>query len=422
MIQEHFNMSCGQTELTPACKRTMGRDVIPIYYPPLWDMEHAALSLWKEFLGTKNDVIIVFGTGTSGVEASLNSILEPGDRFLVARNGMFGEIMSCMVEAAGGVAVRLPFPLGDPVDPDTVAEALDKDRSIKGFGVVHGETSVGVTNPIRELGAIARERDVLFLVDAISSFGSEALHVDDWGIDLCVVNGQKCLGAPQGNTFVSVSPRAWKIMEDRKQKIRGFYMNLRACRDYLTMVSAERQNWAAGANQVEFALQEAPHPASPSFVLMQGIWASLEAMKEEGLAACIARHETAGHAVRAAVRTMNLDYLCRNDRFADHAVTAILLPDGIGDYQVRRHLYDRYGVVLGDGNMASWEVFKREVGRSYVRVGTMGEAARYHKVVYAIFSLGMALQDLGATVDIDGAVRAVQSVYEERGGNEQLSI
>jgi (S)-ureidoglycine---glyoxylate transaminase len=419
MIQEHFNMSCGQTELTPACKHVIGRDVIPIYYPPLWEMEREALSLWKELLGTRNDVIIVFGTGTSGVEASLNSILEPGDRFLVARNGMFGEIMSCMVEAAGGVAVRLPFLIGDPVDPEVVARALDKDPAIKGLGVVHGETSVGVTNPIRELGVLARERDMLFLVDAISSFGSEALHVDDWGIDLCVVNGQKCLGAPQGNTFVSVSPRAWKTMEDRKQKIRGFYMNLRACQDYLTMASAESQNWALGENRVEFALQEAPHPASPSFVLMQGIWASLRAMKEEGLAACIARHETAGRAVRAALKAMSLDVLCRDERFADHAVTAVVLPKGIGDYQIRRHLYDRYGVVLGDGNMASWEVFKRDVGRSYVRIGTMGEAARYHKVLYAIFSLGMALRDLGATVDVDGAVRAVQLVYSAEGGTRE---
>jgi aspartate aminotransferase-like enzyme len=411
VIQEHFNMSCGQTELTPACKRTIGRDVIPIYYPPLWEMEREALSLWKEFLGTQNDVIIVFGTGTSGVEASLNSILEPGDRFLVARNGMFGEIMSCMVEAAGGVAVRLPFPIGHPVSPEVVADALAKDPSIKGVGVVHGETSVGITNPIEELAAVARKHGVLFLVDAISSFGSEELHVDEWGIDLCIVNGQKCLGAPQGNTFVSVSPRAWKAMDARKTRIRGFYMNLRACQDYLTMVSAESQNWAAGKNQVEFSLREAPHPASPSFVLMQGIWASLVAMKEEGLAPCIARHETAGRAVRAAVKAMNLDYLCREERYADHAVTAILLPDGIGDYQIRRHLYDHYGVILGDGNMASWDVYKKEVGRSYVRVGTMGEAARFSKVLYAVFALGMALVDLGAKVDVTRAARAVQTTY-----------
>lgn len=35
MIQEFFNMSCGQTELTPAAKATVGREIIPIYYPPL---------------------------------------------------------------------------------------------------------------------------------------------------------------------------------------------------------------------------------------------------------------------------------------------------------------------------------------------------------------------------------------------------
>lgn len=411
-MREYFNMSCGQAELIETSKASLARDVIPIYSPPFWKMEEEALALFQTHLGTKNDIAIVFGTGTSGIEATVNSILEPGDRFLVAENGMFGEIMSLMVETVGAKPVRVDAPLGLPLDARAIEQALDADRSIKGVGVVHGETSVGIANPLKEIGALTRSRGLLFVVDAISSFASEELHVDDWNIDLCIVNGQKCLGAPQGNTFVSVSPRAWQRMESRATRIRGFYMNLLACRDYLNMASVEHKNWNAGKNEHTLKLREAPHPASPSFVILKGVWASLHALTEEGLEHYIARHETAGRAVRAALGAMGLETMCREERVADNAVTAILLPQGIDDFQIRRHLFDRYQVILGDANMLSWERYRREIGRQYVRLGTMGEAARRHKVLYALFALGMGLNDLGAPVDVPAGLATAAEIYE----------
>jgi len=415
MIQEVFNMSCGQTELTEASKNALGNNVITIYSPPFWEMEEGALALLQSFLYTQSEIVIVFGTGTSGIEASLNSILEPDDKFMIAHNGMFGEIMSLMTEAVGAIPIRVPFELGRPVDVETIAAALDKEPDVKGIGVIHGETSVGVVNPLKEIGELARERDLLYVVDAVSSFASEKLLVDDWNIDLCVINGQKCLGAPQGNTFVSVSPRVWKRIRARKERIRGFYMNLLACKDYLNMARTEQKNWEAGGNKFEFHLEEAPHPASPSFVIIQGVWASLKQLREEGLERSIARHEIAGKAVRSAVKAMGLDYICQDDRYADNAVTAILLPDEIEDYQIRKHLFEHYGVILGDANMMSWDAYKSQIGRNYVRFGTMGEAAKYHKVLYAVFSFGMALRDLGVEVDVERAVSVIQRVYMKEG-------
>ncbi len=410
-MREFFNMSCGQSELVEASKASLGKDVITIYSPTFWSMEEETLALLQKHLKTKNGVCIVFGTGTSGIEASVNSILEPGDRFLVAHNGMFGEIMTVMVATVGGVPVPVKAPLGEPIDPAAIEKQLDEDPSIVGVGMVHGETSVGVANPLEEVGRIARERDLLFVVDAISSFASERLEVDEWSIDLCIVNGQKCLGAPQGNTFVSVSQRAWDVMESRQARIRGFYMNLLACRDYLEMARVERANWSAGANVHQFQLREAPHPASPSFVIMKGMWASLRALDQEGLDHYVGRHEIAGAAVRAAVRAMGLDTICKEERFADNAATAILLPADIDDFQLRRHLFETYQVVLGDANMLSWDRYIEEIGRQYVRFGTMGGAARRPKVLYGLYALGNALLDLGATVDVDAGLQAARSVY-----------
>jgi alanine-glyoxylate transaminase/serine-glyoxylate transaminase/serine-pyruvate transaminase len=411
MMQEHFNMSCGQTELTEPCKSNMGKDTITIYSPFFWDMEETVVSSLKEMLFTDNDIVIVFGTGTSGIEACLNSILETGDRFLIARNGLFGEIMTIMTTVAGAEPVRVDFDIGQPVDPKRIRSVLEKQKNIKGIGVVHSETSVGVKNPIQAVGEIAAEHDILFLVDAISSFASEELFVDKWNIDLCVVNGQKCLGAPQGNTFVSVSNRAWDAMQSRKSKIRGFYMNLLACRDYINMAHVEQKNWKVGKNTYNFELQEAPHPASPTFNIIQGVYHSLNQLKSEGIDKCIERHRIAGRAVRSALKAMGLQYMCRDDNAADNAVTALYLPDRIEDFQIRKHLYENYGVILGDANMMSWDAYRRQIGKSYVRFGNMGEAAHYCKVLYGIFALGMALRDLGAHVDVEGATRAVREVY-----------
>jgi len=410
MIQEFFNMSCGQTELTPAAKRTVGRGIIPIYYPPFWELEEEALALLKEFLGTENDPVIVFGTGTSGIEASLNSILEPGDRFLVCRNGMFGEIMRVMAQVVKAEPVVLDFPIGRPVDPEAVARALDKDPKIKGVGLVHSETSVGLANPVARVGEVVRDRGRLLVVDAVSSFGSEELLVDRYGIDLCIINGQKCLGAPQGNTFVTVSPRAWEIIRARPS-IPGFYMNLRACQGYLDMARTEARNWEAGSNKYSFDLPDAPHPASPSYVILQGVWASLKQVKEEGFGRFLGRHRLAGRAVRAAVKALGMEIMCAEEAHADNAVSAVFLPPGLEDYGFRRHLYQTYGVILGDANMLSWEVYKSQIGRQYVRIGTMGEAARFQKIVYALFGLAMSLRDLGVKVDPTAAVEAVKKVY-----------
>jgi aspartate aminotransferase-like enzyme len=412
MIQEYFNLSCGQTELTESAKRVIGSDVITIYSPPFWEIEEEALSLFQRFLYTENEIVIAFGTGTSGIEASLNSILDPGDKFLIAHNGMFGEIMCLMAEAAGAIPIPVHFDLGHPIQPEAIEAALGANPDVKGIGVIHGETSVGVANPLKEIGALARSRGLLYVVDAVSSFASEELRVDDWGIDLCITNGQKCLGAPQGNTFISVSERAWERIRERKGRIRGFYSNLLACKDYLNMARVEQKNWAAGSNRFEFQLEEAPHPASPSFIIMQGVWASLKQLEEEGIENSIARHELAGRAVRAAVAALGLETVCKDESYADNAATAVRLPDHIEDYQIRKHLFEEYGVILGDANMMSWDVYKTQIGGNYTRIGTMGEAARYNKILYAMFAFGMALQDLGASVNVERAISAVKKVYK----------
>ena len=120
----------------------------------------------------------------------------------------------------------------------------------------------------------------------------------------------------------------------------------------------------------------------------------------------------AGKAVREALKALGLTTMCAREADADNAVSAVFLPQGLGDYGFRRHLYETYGVILGDANMLSWETYRNQIGRQYVRIGAMGESAKYQRVLYALFGFTMALRDLGAEADPMAATEAVKKVYK----------
>jgi len=407
-VRDILNMSAGQSALTPRCQSAVAEATVPIYYPPYWQMEEDVRRWLGEFLGTRNELVLMTGTGTYGLEAALNSILAPKDKFLVVNTGLFGEVMATLVRRVGGVPVEVKAEPGKAVDLGKVKQALEADPTIKGVGVVHAETSTGVRNPVREIAAIAKDHgELLTLVDAISSFGSEELEVDSWGIDICVTNSQKCIGAPQGTTILSVSPRAWDVIEKRKDAIHGICLNLHVWREYNQMVTVDMENWSSGYHAKSSPLTDIIHGPSPSYTLIRGLWASLNGIREEGFLQFRRRHEVAAKAVRQGVRALGLRVLA-DESCADNSVTAVLIPEKVDELRLRRHLFGIYGVAFANG-------YKSELGINYIRFGTMGESARFPKVLRGVVALGCALRDLGVSTDVQSGIDAVVRVYQAEG-------
>src|SRR5207247_3062022 len=150
--------------------------------------------------------------------------------------------------------------------------------------MVQAETSTGVLNPIQELASIARERDALVLVDAVTSLGGHRLDVSAWGIDVCYSCSQKCLGAPSGLAPVVFGPRALQ----RRVKCRSFYFDLQLLEDYWL----RRKYHHTMSSALVCALDEA-----------------LAAVEEEGLHARWARHERNHLAFVAGLKEMGLSVL-----------------------------------------------------------------------------------------------------------------
>jgi pyridoxamine--pyruvate transaminase len=137
-------------------------------------------------------------------------------------------------------------------------------------------------------------------------------------------------------------------------------------------------------------------PFTPSVSDLHGVEAACDELLEEGLDASIARHERSAGACRAGARAMGLELWPRSDAVAAACVTAIAVPDGLTDVQVRTHCRERFGVMISAGQGAG----------NLVRIGHMGPSARSLYPVVGLAAVGRTLLDLGADVDVGAGLEA----------------
>ena len=118
---------------------------------------------------TDNDLTFpISATGSAGMETCICNLIEPGNEVLICVGGFFGDRMAQMAERHGGKVVRLENKWGRPFTPDQVQEAL-AGCPPKLVGLVHGETSTGVLQPLEDIVRIVHEHNALVLVDAVAS-------------------------------------------------------------------------------------------------------------------------------------------------------------------------------------------------------------------------------------------------------------
>lgn len=305
---------------------------------------------------------LLSGTGSLGMEAGLANLLEPGDRLLVASNGVFGERTIAMGERLGAEVVPLRFQPGRAVDPEAVRRALIETEP-KLLSVVHGETSTGVLNPLEAIAAAARECDVLLSVDAVTTVGMMPFAMEALGIDYAYTGSQKCLSAPPGLAPVVYSPRAMAAIEQRRRPVATWYADAAGMRAYWDPDGAR-----------------AYHHTIP----VQLHWATGEAIRaalEEGLEAREARVRRLGDAVLASLRSYGFTaYVPQGERLP--TVLAVTLPAHVDDARVRAELRERWRISVAGGLGAT-------SGRIW-RLGLMGENARvahYRRLMEALQEL-----------------------------------
>ena len=123
----------------------------------------------QKLMDTKNEATITLSaTGSSGMEAVMVNLVEEGEAALVVVNGFFSERMAEVARRVGAEVDMIEFPWGKPADSAAVIKKI-KEKPYKIVGIVHGETSTGVLNPVGEIGPKVREAGAYFIVDAVTS-------------------------------------------------------------------------------------------------------------------------------------------------------------------------------------------------------------------------------------------------------------
>ena len=324
------------------------------------------------------------GTGSAGMQAGLNSLLEPGDTVVICSCGYFGERMADMAERLGANAVVLRGEWGMPFPAEMLEEELGRHDSVKMVSVVHAETSTGVLQPLNEIARLAKASGALLMVDAVTSLGGSDFAFDETGIDYAYSCSQKCLGAPPGICPVAIGPRALEVIDSRTTKPPSWYLDLGLIANY----------W--GPEHVYH------HTAPVSMIL--GLREALRIVLEEGLDNRIARHRRNSAALRAGIAGLGLDFLVPEAYRLDQ-ITAVRIPDGVDDATVRQRLLREHMIEIGKG----FGPFDGNVWR----IGLMGESSKAEYLLALLSSLEGILPDEGYEVALGAGVSAASRCLSE---------
>jgi aspartate aminotransferase-like enzyme len=350
----------------------------------------------KDFIGTRNDVLVLASSGTGVMEGSVSNLTSPGDRVLVLTAGKFGERWRDLAKAFGCEVEVVSAPYGETFALDEVRRKLTPD--IRAVYVQSTESSTGARHEVKGIARLVREagEDTLLVVDAITGLGTTHFDVDAWGIDVIIGGSQKALMIPPGLAYCAISERAWKRMETAKSP--RYYFDFR------------RERKAAAKGESAY---------TPATSLFAALGAALDFIREmgdgdlvAGRKALVDNAELAAEMTRAGAQALGLKLFAPTAPAS--ALTAIQSPSGIDSGAVVRQFRESFAAVVANG--------QGEMKGQLFRIAHLGYYD-YLDTIGILAALEHVLADVTAQpVEYGAAVRAAQQVFARSPSNQSSAV
>ena len=377
-------MGPGPSEINPRVLAAMSVPAIGYLDPVFVEMMDELKSLLRYTFQTNNMLTFpVSGPGSVGMEMCFVNLVEPGDKVVVGRNGVFGGRMIENVERTGGKPIIVDDEWGAPVDPNKIEDALKKNPDAKIVAFVHAETSTGCESDAKTISEIAHKHGCLVIMDAVTSLAGTPVRVDEWGIDAVYSASQKCLSCTPGLAPVSFNDRVIEKVKSRKAKGQSWFMDLSLLLGYWGDTTRTYHHTA---------------PINSLFALHE----SLLVLREEGLENSWARHMRHHLALKAGLEALGLKYLVKEGHRLPQ-MNAVYCPTGIDEALVRRTLLTEYNLEIGAG-------LGPLAGKSW-RFGLMGYSCKPENVLLCLSALESLLADLGMPIEVGQAEVAAHHAY-----------
>ena len=142
------------------------------------------------------------GSGTYGIEAAFSTFTSPSSKVLVLTNGAYGKRACTILSLLRRPYIELEFKENEPVDPIIVENFISKNSDLSHVFMVHCETTTGVLNPLTSISSLVKSANLIFIVDAMSSFGGIPIDFSYTNIDVLISSSNKCLEGVPGIFFV----------------------------------------------------------------------------------------------------------------------------------------------------------------------------------------------------------------------------
>jgi alanine-glyoxylate transaminase/serine-glyoxylate transaminase/serine-pyruvate transaminase len=357
-IPQRVLMGPGPSDVPTRVLHAMARPTIGHLDPQFLVLMDEIRDRLRQVFATRNEMTLaVSGTGSAGMETVFVNLIEPGDKVLVGRCGVFGNRMADVAARCGAEVVTVDAPWGQPIELGALTQAIERHRP-QVVALVHAETSTGVHQPVDGLGQAIHDAGGLFVLDCVTSLGGMPVEIDAWGVDAAYSGTQKCLSCPPGLSPVTFSPRAVARLDARKHKVQSWYLDLSMVRHY----------WGG---------ERAYHHTAP-INMLYALHEALAIVLEEGLPARFERHRAVHEQLRAGLAGLDIGYVSA----AGHSLpmlNAVSVPAGLDDALVRRRLLDLYGIEIG-GGLGDFR------GKAW-RIGLMGHTAMRRNVTLLLAAL-----------------------------------
>jgi alanine-glyoxylate transaminase/serine-glyoxylate transaminase/serine-pyruvate transaminase len=359
----------GPTNVDPRVLEAMQQPMLGHLDPDLHEILLELVSMLRRVYRADSGLVLPLqATGTSGMEAGIANLVEPGDTVIVGVGGYFGARIAELAKRGGAEVVSVTEDWGRHVPNERLLEALGQHPDASLLAVVHGETSTGSLHPLAELGAAMRGSDTLLMADCVTTLGGVELDFDAWGIDYAYSCTQKCLASPPGMSPIAVSERALERRRRRRSPV-PFTLDLELLERY----------WI-----------ERPavyHHTAP----ILHVYALHEALRQtllEGLEQRWARHSSAGRHLQRRALEQGFELLAEPEHQLG-PLTAIRVPEGVDGKAVQRGLLAE-GIEIGGGLGPQ--------APPIWRVGLMGPNANVETGERVLTAIDAALRSEGVAV------------------------
>jgi (S)-ureidoglycine-glyoxylate aminotransferase len=395
-------MGPGPINVHPRVLRAMSVQLLGQFDPEFTTYMNQTMALYRQVFQTKNRwTFLIDGTSRAAIEASLVSVLAPGDDVVILNAGRFGLLLSEIADRCGARITLVEAPWGEVIAPEAVEAAVARVKP-RLVACVHGDTSTTMAQPIEAIGGICKTHGALLYVDATATLGGMPVPVDVWGADIVTAGLQKCMGGPSGSAPITISDAAADHIFARRHVERGIatagatssgvriasnYFDLAMVMDYW---SEKRLNHHTEAASMLFAARECAR-----------------VVLEEGHDARFARHALAGAAMTVGVKALGLSV------YGDPAhkmtnVTGISAPAGVDYGRVRGRMRTDFEIEIGSA-------FGPLAGKLW-RIGTMGVNARKDAVLTTLAAFEAVLRNEGFGFASGAGVDAAMAVYAAGAG------